>query len=113
MPDRKLDDSQIGSVRLPRDLIQRLDRYLDWKELYGKAKSSRNAAIRQALSTWLDDQEQLAGFLARLYPFGIRTIVNKHLRFRSATGVFQCRVKSPILKKYKPPNLKGLFYRGF
>jgi hypothetical protein len=50
-------------MSLPRDLIQRLDRYLDWKELYGKAKSSRNAAIRQALSSWLDDQEQLAGFL--------------------------------------------------
>ena len=50
MPDRKPNDAQIVSVRLPRDLIQRLDRYLDWKELYGKAKSSRNAAIRQALS---------------------------------------------------------------
>jgi predicted transcriptional regulator len=63
MPDRKLDDAQIVSVRLPRDLIQRLDRYLDWKDLYRKTKSSRNAAIRQALSSWLDDQEQLAGFL--------------------------------------------------
>ncbi len=63
MPDRKPDDSQIVSVRLPRDLIQRLDRYLDWNKLYGKAKSSRNAAIRRALSSWLDDQEQLAGLL--------------------------------------------------
>jgi hypothetical protein len=45
MPDRKPDDSQIISVRLPRGLIQRLDRYLGWNELYGKAKSSRNAAI--------------------------------------------------------------------
>ena len=63
MPEHKQDGSQIVSVRLPHELIQRLDRYLDWKELYGKAKSSRNAAIRQALSSWLDDQEQLAGFL--------------------------------------------------
>lgn len=63
MPARKPDDTQIVSVRLPRELIQRLDRYLDWKDLYRKAKSSRNAAIRQALSSWLDDQEQLAGFL--------------------------------------------------
>jgi hypothetical protein len=63
MPDRKPDDSQIVSVRLPRDLIQRLDRYLDWKELHRQAKSSRNAAIRQALSSWLNDQEQLTGFL--------------------------------------------------
>jgi len=63
MPDRKSDDSQIVSVRLPRELIQRLDRYLDWKDLYRKAKSSRNAALREALSCWLDDQEQIAGFL--------------------------------------------------
>ena len=63
MPAREPDDSQIVSVRLPRELIQRLDRYLDWKDLHRKAKSSRNAAIRQALSSWLDDQEQLAGFL--------------------------------------------------
>jgi|SRR5688500_16801259 Arc/MetJ-type ribon-helix-helix transcriptional regulator len=63
MPDRKPDDSQIVSVRLPRELIQRLDRYLDWQNLSRQSKSSRNAAIRQALSSWLDDQEQLAGFL--------------------------------------------------
>ena len=64
MPDRKPDDTQIVSVRLPRELIQRLDRYLDWQDLSRQSKSSRNAAIRQALSSWLDDQEQLAGFLA-------------------------------------------------
>ena len=51
-------------MSLPRDLIQRLDRYLDWQNLHRQAKFSRNAAIRQALSSWLDDQEQLAGFLA-------------------------------------------------
>ena len=62
MPDSTPDDAQIVSVRLPRDLIQRLDRYLDWQHLHRKAKSSRNAAIRQALSSWLDEQEQRAGF---------------------------------------------------
>jgi len=64
MPNSKPDDTQIVSVRLPRDLIQRLDRYLDWHNLHRKTKSSRNAEIRQALNSWLDDQEQHAGFLA-------------------------------------------------
>lgn len=63
MPNRKPDDTQIISVRLPHELIQRLDRYLDWQDLSRQSKSSRNAAIRQALSSWLGDQEQLAGFL--------------------------------------------------
>ena len=63
MPSSKSDDVQIVSVRLPRDLIQRLDRYLDWLNLHRQATSSRNAAIRQALNSWLDDQEQRAGFL--------------------------------------------------
>jgi len=63
MPNSKPDDTQIVSVRLPRDLIQRLDRYLDWQNLHRKTKSSRNAEIRQALNSWLDDQEQHAGFL--------------------------------------------------
>ena len=63
MLERKPDDPQIVRVRLPRDLIQRLDRYLDWPGRSRSSKSSRNAAIRQALSSGLDDQEQLAGFL--------------------------------------------------
>src|SRR5688572_23642764 len=63
MPNRKSEDAQIVSVRLPRALIQRLDRYLDWQNLHRQAKSSRNAAIRQALNNWLDEQEQRAGFL--------------------------------------------------
>ena len=63
MPSSKSDDAQIVSVRLPRDLIQRLDRYLDWQNLQRQSKSSRNAAIRQALNRWLDEQEQRAGFL--------------------------------------------------
>ena len=63
MPEKKPDDSQIVSVRLPHELIRRLDRYLDWCDFSRRAKSSRNAALRQALSSWLDDQEQRAGFL--------------------------------------------------
>ena len=63
MPGEKQDGSQIVSVRLPQELIQRLDRYLDWSTCYRRVTSSRNAAIREALGTWLDDQEQLAGFL--------------------------------------------------
>jgi len=63
MPSSNSDDAQIVSVRLPRALIQRLDRYLDWWNLNRQAKFSRNAAIRQARDSWLDDQEQCAGFL--------------------------------------------------
>lgn len=63
MPEKKPDNWQIVSVRLPRELIQRLDRYLDWSDLYRRAKSSHNAALREALSSWLDDQEQRTGFL--------------------------------------------------
>ena len=63
MPEKKQDSSQIVSVRLPHELSRRLDRYLDWSEFYRRVKSSRNAAIREALSQWLDDQEQRAGFL--------------------------------------------------
>lgn len=63
MPDKSPDDSQIVSVRLPYELLRRLDRYLDWSELYQRVKSSRNAALREALGYWLDNQEQLAGFL--------------------------------------------------
>jgi Arc/MetJ-type ribon-helix-helix transcriptional regulator len=63
MPGENQDGSQIVSVRLPHELIRRLDRYLDWSAFYRRVKSSRNAAIREALGNWLDDQEQLAGFL--------------------------------------------------
>ena len=63
MPRKKPDDSQILSVRLPHELVQRLDRYLDWSIFYRRVKSSRNAAMREALSDWLDHQEQIAGFL--------------------------------------------------
>ena len=63
MPEKKRDGWQIISVRLPHELIRRLDRYLDWSEFYRGVKSSRNAAMRASLSGWLDEHEQLAGFL--------------------------------------------------
>lgn len=64
MPRKDQDVSRIVSIRLPLDLIERLDRWLDWSEVSRRIKSSRNAAMREALCYWLDDQEQLAGFLA-------------------------------------------------
>lgn len=63
MPSKKQDDSQVISVRLPYELVRRLDRYLDWSAFSRRVKSSRNAAMRGALNNWLDHQEQLAGFL--------------------------------------------------
>jgi hypothetical protein len=63
MPRKEHDGSHIVSVRLPAALILRLDRYLDWSETSKRVTSSRNAALREALSTWLDAQEQRAGFL--------------------------------------------------
>lgn len=60
MPGKDQDGSRIVSVRLPAELITRLDRSLDWSETSRRIKSSRNAAMREALSHWLDDQEQLA-----------------------------------------------------
>lgn len=64
MPTKGHDRSSVLSVRLPDDLIQRLDRYLDWCHSQRRTKDSRNAAIREALSLWLDDQEQHAGLSA-------------------------------------------------
>ena len=50
MPSREQESSSILSVRLPDELMQRLDRYLDWWETSRRVKSSRNAIIREALS---------------------------------------------------------------
>ena len=63
MPGKKQDDTRVLSIRLPLELVRRLDRYLDWSFFYQRVKTSRNAALREALSSWLDHQEQLAGFL--------------------------------------------------
>jgi hypothetical protein len=63
MPRKDPDDSRVVSVRLPDALLQRLDRYLDWSAPHRHLPSTRNAAIREALNAWLDQQEQLAGLL--------------------------------------------------
>ena len=63
MPKKVQDDSRIVSVRLPDDLLQRLDRYLDWRATSRRSKATCNAVIREALSAWLDDQEQRAGLV--------------------------------------------------
>src|SRR6266481_7558377 len=63
MSRKEPDDSRIVRVRLPDDLIQRLDRYLDWRATHQRLPSTRNAAMREALRAWLDQQEQLADLL--------------------------------------------------
>ena len=63
MPRKAPDASRVVSVRLPDDLLQRLDRSLDWSAPHRRLQSTRNAAIREALRAWLDQQEQLAGLL--------------------------------------------------
>ena len=66
MASRAQDNSRIVSVRLPDELLRRLDRYLDWSETSGRVKSSHNVAIREALRTWLDDHDQLACGLSHI-----------------------------------------------
>ncbi len=63
MPSKELEDSRIVSVRLPITLVQRLDRVLDWQTIHRRRPATRNAAMRDALRGWLDQQEQLAGLL--------------------------------------------------
>jgi hypothetical protein len=61
MPSKEHDYSSIVSLRLPDGLLERLDRSLDWRETRQGEPSSRNQALRQALTQWLDAQEALAG----------------------------------------------------
>jgi len=63
MPSKEREDSRIVSVRLPNTLVQRLDRLLDWQVTHRRRPATRNAALRDALYSWLDQQEQLAGLL--------------------------------------------------
>ena len=88
MPTKEHDRSSVLSIRLPDEIIQRLDRYLDWRETHRRVKSSRNAAIRDALCLWLDDQEQHAG---------LSTSYTRHRQFRTASHrVRQSRDGVPI-----------------
>ncbi len=61
MPSKEHDSSRIVSLRLPDGLLERLDRYLDWMETLRGEKASRNQAMRQALTQWLDAQEERGG----------------------------------------------------
>lgn len=61
MPSKEHDGSSVVSRRLPDALLEHLDRYLDWMESYRGEKSSRNHAIRQALTQWLEAQEEQGG----------------------------------------------------
>ncbi len=63
MPKHAQDHARIVSVRLPDDLLQRLDRVLDWCATARQRPATRNAAIREALRAWLDDHEQRAGLV--------------------------------------------------
>jgi hypothetical protein len=63
MPSKDLKDSRIVSVRLPNTLLQRLDRLLEWQTTHRRRPATRNAALRDALRGWLDQQEPLAGLL--------------------------------------------------
>jgi Predicted transcriptional regulators containing the CopG/Arc/MetJ DNA-binding domain and a metal-binding domain len=63
MPHKEPEDSRVVSVRLPNTLVQRLDRLLDWQTTHRRRPATRNAAMRDALRGWLDQQEQVAGLL--------------------------------------------------
>ena len=63
MPSKEQESSSILSIRLPDELIQRLDRYLDWWETSRRVKASRNAVLREALSQWLEAHEHEAGLV--------------------------------------------------
>jgi hypothetical protein len=63
MPHQEPNDSRVISVRFPNPLVQRLDRLLDWHTTHRRRPTTRNAAMRNALRDWLDQQERLAGLL--------------------------------------------------
>ena len=50
--------SKVLPVRMPQGLIERLDRYLDLAERHTGLRSNRNEAVRQALASWLETQEE-------------------------------------------------------
>ena len=61
MPSKEQDGSSVVSLRLADTLLDRLDRYLDWMETRRGETSSRNRIMRQALTQWLNSQEEHAG----------------------------------------------------
>lgn len=63
MPRKEHHGSSVVSLRLPDALLAHLDRYLDWMERYKGEKSSRNHAMRQAFTQWLEAQEAQGGMI--------------------------------------------------
>ena len=61
MPSKEQDGSSVVSLRLSDTLLDRLDRYLDWMANRRGETSSRNRVMRQALTQWLDSQEEQGG----------------------------------------------------
>ncbi len=61
MPSKGHDGSSIITLRLPDDLLERLNRYLDWMAMYRGEKSWRSQAMRQALVQWLEGEEAQGG----------------------------------------------------
>ncbi len=59
--------SHVLPVRIPVDLVQRLNRYLDLAEAHTGLRSNRTEALRQALVYWLDAKERALG-IARKRP---------------------------------------------
>jgi hypothetical protein len=50
-------ESTIVNVRIPLDLLERLDRYLDQLEIRRGIKANRGMITRQALAFFLDTEE--------------------------------------------------------
>jgi len=53
MPSKEQESSSILSLRLPDELIQRLDRYLDWWETLDGSKASRLSGCQVAVQMTL------------------------------------------------------------
>ena len=54
-----LAHSAFMSLRIPQELLSRLDQWLDGKLALGQKPSTRSAAMREALTYWLDAQARL------------------------------------------------------
>ena len=51
-------ETEVIAVRIPKELGERLDRYLDRLETQTGIKSNRNSIVRHALRLFLDAEEK-------------------------------------------------------
>jgi metal-responsive CopG/Arc/MetJ family transcriptional regulator len=51
-------ETEVIAVRIPKELGERLDRYLDRLEIQTGIKSNRNSIVRHALRLFLNAQEK-------------------------------------------------------